>query len=138
MRCRYCKNFKSVTLASLAYPKGKYKTDRECVFTGLVANRDDDIFTKVYEQEPKGTKKSKEPRKFTKVFCPGFELDATFYCEEGYTISVEGCLKRQESGEEQTCNRCKKKYEIREMKKISFLMKRKREKPKSIPKPIVR
>lgn len=132
MQCRYCVKFKSVTFASLNYPKGMYKTQRECPFKGVVVDREDPIYTLVKDEDTKKTKK---------VFCPGFELDATFYCSEGYTISVEGCLKRQSDKEEtqsMRCHKCKKKYEILEMKKVSFLLKRKREGAKRILKPIVR
>jgi len=128
MRCRYCVKFKSVTLASGDYPKGQYKTDRLCSFLDTMVNRDDDIFKMV--KIPGSKTRMKE-------FCEGFELDPTFYCEQGYTVSVVGCLKRQEE-DEMECHRCKKKYEILEMKKVSFLMQRKREKAKFRPKPIVR
>ena len=135
MLCRYCKKFKSVTLASMNYPKGKYKTDRICPFKDAVVNRDDSIYEEVPvpNEDPK-----KKPTKFKKVYCEGFELSETFYCEQGYTISVEGCLRRQEDEEEPECRKCKRKYDILEMKKISFFMQRKREKASKRPKPIVR
>jgi hypothetical protein len=98
-------------------------------------NRDDLIYKEIPipNEDPK-----KKPTKFKKEYCQGFELADTFYCEEGYVISVEGCIKRQNSEEESQCYRCKKKYEILEMKKISFFMKKKRESIAKRPKPIVR
>ena len=129
MKCRYCAKFKSVTLASGDYPKGKYKEERICPFKDVVVHRDDPIFETI-----KG-----EDKKLKRVYCEGFVLADTIYCEEGYVISIQGCLKRQESEDEQQCRRCKKKYEILEMRKIEFFMQRKREKAKvKRPKPIVR
>ena len=131
MECKYCAQFKSVTLASGDYPKGKYKDERLCPFKDVVVGRHDPIFKKV--------KVTGEKNKYTKEYCQGFILADMFYCEEGYTVSVEGCIKRQEDNEEPQCYRCKRKLEILEMKKISFFMKRKREKAEvKRPKPIVR
>lgn len=129
MRCRYCKKFKSVTLESGNFPKGLYKTERICSYLGEVVHRDTLIYKTVKDKETKTPKK---------VFCPGFELDESMYCEQGYVISVEGCLRRQNNEEEMECRKCKRKKNITEMKKISFLMKRKRAKEKVAPKPIVR
>lgn len=130
MRCRFCKQFQSVTLASGDFPKGKYKEERVCPFKGAVVHRDDAIFKKV--------KVTGEKNKTTREYCEGFILVDTFYCEEKFYISVAGCLKRQESEEESKCGRCKRKYEIMEMRKISFLLQRKRDKAKQRFKPIVR
>ena len=130
MKCKYCAKFKSVTLASGDFPKGKYKEQRVCPFKDVVVHREDDIFKKVPVKGDKGA--------FTKEYCVGFELDNTFYCEQGFIISVGGCIKRQEDEEETACYRCRKKDEILEMKKISFFMKKKRAQAKPKFKPIVR
>lgn len=131
MKCKYCAQFKSVTLASGNFPKGKYKEERICPFTDMVVNREDDIFKKIPVPDQKN--------KFTREYCTGFILADTFYCEEGYVVSTEGCLRRQNSEEKTQCYRCKKKDEILELKKIDFFMRRKREKAQiKRPKPIVR
>jgi hypothetical protein len=135
MKCKYCAKFKSVTLASGNFPKGKYKEERICPFKDMIVNREDDIFKKIPVKDDKG----KEVKgKFTKEYCLGFELVDTFYCEQGYVVSLGGCFKRQEDEEETACYRCKKKDELLEMKKIAFLMKKKRAQAKPKFKPIVR
>lgn len=130
MRCRFCKQFQSVTLASGDFPKGKYKEERVCPFKGTVVHRDDPIFEKVKSPEDK--------TKTIRKYCEGFILVDTFYCEEKFYISVIGCIKRQDSDEESKCGRCKRKHKILEMRKISFLLQRKRDKAQQRFKPIVR